>query len=94
MNYYVFIKLAFRFYQDRVFVERSHFNQLPQNNTGQYFHMNDEFTRPSEPSRPRPIELNDKNNVHIEMDPTEVNQVDPNVYIGDDTDDNFNPKKN
>ena len=61
---------------------------------GLYFHMNDEFTRPPETSRPRPIELNDQNNVHIEMDPTEVNQVDPNVYIGDETDENCNPKKN
>ena len=56
--------------------------------------MNDEFTRPPLPSSARVIELNDQNNVHIEMDPTEVNQVDPNVYIGDDTDDNCNPKKN
>ena len=77
-----------------MFVERSHFNQLPLNNTGQYCHMNDELTRPPLPSSTRVIELNDQNNVHIEMDPTEVNQVDPNVYIGDDTDDNCNPKKN
>ena len=87
-------KLAFRFYQDRVFVERSHFNQLRQNNTGQYYHMSDAFTRPPVPSTPIPIELNDQNNVHIEMDPTEVNQVDPNVYIGDETDENLNSKKN
>ena len=56
--------------------------------------MNDAFTRPPVPSTPIPIELNDQNNVHIEMDPTEVNQVDPNVYIGDETDENLNSKKN
>ena len=85
------IKLAFRFYQDSVFVERTHFDQLPLNNTGQYCHMNDEFTRPPLPSSDDElIELNDQNNVHIEMDPTEVNQFDPNVFIGDDTDDNCN----
>lgn len=47
--------------------------------------MNDDFIRS------RAIELNDQN---IEMDPDQINQMDPDVYIGDDTDDDVHPKKN
>lgn len=47
--------------------------------------MNDDFIRS------RAIELNDQN---IEMDPDQINQMDPDVYIGDDTDDDDNTEKN
>ena len=40
--------------------------------------------------RPRPIELNDED---IEMDPDSINQMDTNVYIGDDIDDDSYLKK-
>jgi len=40
--------------------------------------------------RPRPIELNDED---IEMDPDLINQMNTNVYIGDDTDEDSDLKK-
>ena len=91
------IKLAFLFYQDHVIVGRPDFDQLPVDNTGQYYHMNDSFittsstvTSTSDTTRFTTIELNDQDIETI----SQVNQMDNDVYIGDDTDENINLKKN
>ena len=93
----IHIKLAFLFYQDRVVVGRPDFDQLPVDNTGQYNHINNSFittsstvTNTSNTTRFSTIELNDQDIETI----SQVNQMDNDVYIGDDIDDDVNLKKN
>ena len=78
-------KLAFAFYQNKVVVGRSDWEQLPLNNTGQYFHMEPDFIRP------RSIELNDGD---IEIDLEQINEVNLDIYIGDDVENDSNSKMN
>ena len=89
--------MAFLFYQDRVIVGRPDFDQLPVDNTGQYNHINNSFittsstvTNTSNTTRFSTIELNDQDIETI----SQVNQMDNDVYIGDDIDDDVNLKKN
>ena len=77
--------MGFNFYQKHVEVGLTDFSKLEQDpKTNEYRHMNPGFIRP------RPIELNDED---IEMDPDSINQMDTNVYIGDDIDDDSYLKK-